>query len=159
MLRLAERHTLTVQNGLRKELEKEDTLIQSTENINKQSKLWWGAALLLLLTLISTSVSLLLTANASQVVLAYRRIATMRGPGIPARTGRWAFDISWVDEASQMYFLADASHARVDLFDARTAAYVGSIGGFTGFHGSLDTQGPAGLLTDNLYQLWLGDGN
>jgi DNA-binding beta-propeller fold protein YncE len=24
---------------------------------------------------------------------------------------------------------------------------------------SLDTQGPAGLLTDNLYQLWVGDGN
>jgi DNA-binding beta-propeller fold protein YncE len=83
----------------------------------------------------------------------------MRGPGIPTRTGRWAFDISWVDEASQMYFLADASNARVDLFDARTATYVGSIGGFTGFHGSLDTQGPAGLLTDNLYQLWVGDGN
>ena len=109
--------------------------------------------MLLLLTLISTSVSLLLTANASQVVLAYRRIATMRGPGIPVRTGRWAFDISWVDEASQMYFLADASNARVDLFDAHTATYVGSIAGFTGFHGSLDTQGPAGLLTDNLYQL------
>jgi hypothetical protein len=115
--------------------------------------------LLLMLTLISSSVSLLLTANASPVALSYRRIATMRGPGIPARTGRWAFDISWVDEASQIYFLADASHARVDLFDARTAAYVGSIGGFTGFHGSLETQGPAGLLTDNLYQLWVGDGN
>src|SRR5258706_13819601 len=58
-----------------------------------------------------------------------------------------------------MYFLADASHARVDLFDARTATYLGSIGGFTGFHGSLDTQGPAGLLIDNRYQLWVGDGN
>src|SRR2546421_12554903 len=106
-----------------------------------------------MLTLIASSVSLLLTTNASPVAPAYRRIATIRGPDIPVRTGRWALDISWVDEASQIYFLADASNARVDIFDDRTTTYVGSIGGFTGFHGSLDTQGPAGLLTDNLYQL------
>lgn len=119
----------------------------------------WILALLVMLALIATSVSLLLTANAASVAQAYRRIATLQGPDIPARAGRWAFDISWVDQGSQLYFVADAGNARVDIFDARSSTYLGSIGGFTGFHGNLDTQGPAGLLTDNLYQLWAGDGN
>src|SRR5260370_27294976 len=58
-----------------------------------------------------------------------------------------------------MYFLRDAGNARVDLIDAKTNTFLGAIGGFTGFHGSIETQGPAGLVTDNLYQLWVGDGN
>src|SRR5258708_36969404 len=58
-----------------------------------------------------------------------------------------------------MYYLADAGNARVDLIDAKTNTFLGAIGGFTGFHGNIETQGPAGLLTDNLYQLWVGDGN
>jgi DNA-binding beta-propeller fold protein YncE len=87
-----------------------------------------------------------------------RRLALIRGPGIPPR-GLWAFDISWIDQATERYYLADATNARIDIINARTATFEGAIGGFTGFHGSLSTQGPAGLLTDDRGQLWVGDGN
>lgn len=120
----------------------------------------WVQALLLILTLLSTTVSVLVRANVVAAPLSYQRIATLNGPGIPPHSSAaWAFDISWVDEATQRYYLADASNARVDIFDARTNAFIGGIGGFTGFHGSRETQGPAGLLTDDLYQLWVGDGD
>ncbi len=119
----------------------------------------WVLALLLTLTLLSTTVSVLVRANVAPDPLLYRRIATMSGPDIPPHVATWAFDISWVDQATQRYYLADGSLARVDIFDARTNSYIGAIGGFTGFHGSRETQGPAGLLTDDLYQLWVGDGD
>lgn len=119
----------------------------------------WVLALLLTLALLSTTVSVLVRANVAPIPLSYQRVTTMSGPDIPPHVAMWAFDISWVDEATQRYYLADASNARVDIFDARTTTFLGAIGGFTGFHGSRETQGPAGLLTDDLYQLWVGDGD
>src|SRR5579884_2646285 len=124
-----------------------------------KGKSFWVLALALMLTLLSASVSLLVRANASEPASGYRRIATITGAGIPPHMPKWAFDISWVDEASQRYYLADASNASVDVFDARTNTFLGRILGFTGYHGSIETQGPAGLVTDTLYQLWVGDGN
>jgi DNA-binding beta-propeller fold protein YncE len=124
-----------------------------------KGKILWVPALVLMLTLLSASVSLLVRANASEQANGYRRIATITGPGIAPRGTKWAFDISWVDEASQRYYLADASNASVDIFDARTSTFLERIRGFTGYHGSIETQGPAGLVTDTLYQLWVGDGN
>src|SRR5579885_1352505 len=119
----------------------------------------WVAALLLMLTLLSASVGLLVSAFASAPAGGYRRIAIITGPGIPPHMPKWAFDISWVDEPSQRYYLADASNASVDIFDTRTSTFLGRISGFTGYHGSIETQGPAGMVTDTLYQLWVGDGN
>ena len=119
----------------------------------------WILAFTLLLTLFSGSLTFLVSANASAATASYHKLLTITGPGIPPHAARWPFDISWFDEASQMYYLADAGNARVDLIDAKTNTFLGAIGGFTGFHGSIETQGPAGLVTDNLYQLWVGDGN
>src|SRR5579883_1520654 len=124
-----------------------------------KGKRLWVSALLLMLTLLSASVGLLVSAYASASSGGYRRIATITGAGIPPHMPKWAFDISWVDEDSQRYYLADASNASVDIFDARTSTFLGRIPGFTGYHGSIETQGPAGLVTDTLYQLWVGDGN
>ena len=76
-----------------------------------KGKSFWVLALALMLTLLSASVSLLVRANASEPASGYRRIATITGPGIAPRGTKWAFDISWVDEASQRYYLADASNA------------------------------------------------
>jgi len=119
----------------------------------------WLLAFTLLLTLFSESLTFLVSANASAATASYHQLHTITGPGIPPRAATWPFDISWFDEASQMYYLADAGDARVDLIDAKTNTFLGAIGGFTGFHGSTQTQGPAGLVTDDLYQLWVGDGN
>jgi len=45
----------------------------------------------------------------------------------------YSFDISWVDQARQTYYLADRSNAVVDVVNAKTASFVGQIpGGFAG---------------------------
>jgi DNA-binding beta-propeller fold protein YncE len=47
----------------------------------------------------------------------------------------------------------------VDLIDTRTNTLMGQIGGFRGFAGSRETQGPGGVLVDDLGQLWASDGD
>src|SRR3989475_2065518 len=42
------------------------------------------------------------------------------------------FDISWVDEPTERYFIADRSNAGVDIIDAETNTWVHRIGGFAG---------------------------
>jgi hypothetical protein len=45
----------------------------------------------------------------------------------------YSFDISWVDQATQTYYLADRSNNVIDVVDAKTGAFVGQIpGGFRG---------------------------
>src|SRR2546425_1339995 len=39
------------------------------------------------------------------------------------------FDISWVDEPTERYFIADRSNAGVDIIDAETNTWVHRIGG------------------------------
>ena len=44
-----------------------------------------------------------------------------------------SFDISWVDAATQRYYLADRSNAGVDVVDTRTGTFVKVIkGNFAG---------------------------
>src|SRR2546425_3168325 len=42
------------------------------------------------------------------------------------------FDISWVDEPTERYFIADRSNAGVDIIDAETNTWVHRIGGVGG---------------------------
>src|SRR5262245_56516850 len=57
-----------------------------------------------------------------------------------------SFDISWVDAATQRYFLADRSNAVVDVVDAKAGTFLRQIkGGFQGFTGNNDTSGPNGV--------------
>src|SRR5260370_19570699 len=42
------------------------------------------------------------------------------------------FDISWVDEPTERYFIADRSNAGVDIIDAETNTFVDRIGGCAG---------------------------
>src|SRR2546421_12304902 len=126
-----------------------------------KTRLTWSLAILLALATIATSVSYVVSthqAQAQETTHGLRQIALITGPNIPPR-GLWAFDISFVDDQSQVYYLADASNASVDLIDTRTNTFIGQIGGFRGFHGSRETQGPGGVLVDDLGQLWASDGD
>lgn len=59
----------------------------------------------------------------------------------------FVFDISWVDQATQLYYLADRSNAVIDVVNAKTDAFVRQIDGkFKGFTGSNDTSGPNGVV-------------
>jgi hypothetical protein len=81
-----------------------------------------------------------------------------------------AFDISWVEQSTGRYFLADGPNGAVDLFDARRDTFVGFIGkgNFTSSsqadcvaHGASDIHdcnGPDGVVTDSQHRLWAGDG-
>lgn len=64
-----------------------------------------------------------------------------------------SFDISWVDPALHMYFLADRSNKSVGVVDTRTKDITQIIptgaDAFVGFTGNNDTSGPNGVLTVN----------
>jgi hypothetical protein len=88
----------------------------------------------------------------------YRRIATIQFSNVPLLQ----FDISWVDESGNKYYLADRSNAAIDIFDARTNAFEGRVGGFTGFNPAqgTPTAGPNGVVViDSRNELWASDGD
>ena len=126
-----------------------------------KTKVTWSLAILLLLATIAMSVSSIVNAHLAQAretSQGLRQIALITGPNVPP-AGLWAFDLSYVDDQSQIYYLADGSNASVDLIDTRTNQLMGQIGGFRGFHGSRETQGPGGVQVDDLGQLWASDGD
>jgi hypothetical protein len=84
-----------------------------------------------------------------------------------------AYDISFFDANTQLYYLADRSNAAIDIFSAKTNALVGRIGGtghlFVGIQppppsgqpANNDISGPDGVVVVNLpgqHQVWAGDG-
>lgn len=92
----------------------------------------------------------------------YRLIRMMTGPNVPVAAPFWAFDIGWVDAEHHLYYLADGSNRRVDIFDTRSMTFLSSIGGFTGFDGSFGdftSMGPSGLVGDGHGHLFVSDGN
>ena len=82
---------------------------------------------------------------------AVRLLTTVPIPGTAANgTGgkMYVFDISWVDQASRHYYLADRSNAVVDIVDTKTNTLLSQLaGGFKGFTGSNATSGPNGVVT------------
>ncbi len=106
----------------------------------------------------------------------YRQIANLTGPNIPffkAPPGSLVADIVFVDPALHRIYLSDQSNVKpgthgrvvgaVDAWDTRTFKLVGAMyGGFTGLAGfpqSFDTEGPDGVLVDDLGHIWAGNGN
>jgi hypothetical protein len=87
---------------------------------------------------------------------AIRLIKVIPVPGTAANVTNgklYSFDISWVDQKSQLYFLADRSNAVVDVVDANTGTFGGQIpGSFAGVAvvGGVVTNaqsGPNGVVT------------
>ena len=79
-----------------------------------------------------------------------------------------SFDISWVDNVSQKYYLGDRSNNAVTLVDAARDKFLGFIGHgqFTGRipcpNNPTDFRhcsGPNGVFTDNFGRVWAGDGD
>jgi hypothetical protein len=69
--------------------------------------------------------------------------------------GLYSFDISWVDQSTQTYYLADRSNVVVDVVDAKTATFVTHLRAtpdFRGFQpcspaaGANDCAGPNGVV-------------
>src|SRR5579864_2441681 len=79
-------------------------------------------------------------------------------PGNPLR-----FDISWVDQATGRYYLAEGGNAAVDVIDAENDLYLGRITGFHGLGlpddpcGAIEGMGPNGIVVTPTNQLWADD--
>jgi hypothetical protein len=83
---------------------------------------------------------------------AVRLLKTVPIPGTPANTSAgkmYVFDISFVDQSTQTYYLADRSNAVVDVVDARSNQLITQLNAtppFKGFTGNNGTSGPNGVL-------------
>jgi hypothetical protein len=83
---------------------------------------------------------------------AVRLLSTVPIPATKTNTtaGKmYVFDISFVDQTTQTYYLADRSNAVVDVVDARTNKLVSQISAtpaFKGFTGTNATSGPNGVV-------------
>jgi hypothetical protein len=66
--------------------------------------------------------------------------------------GLYSFDISWVDQTTQTYYLADRSNQAIDVVDAKTDTFIAQISAtppFAGFNANGELAGPNGVLTAN----------
>lgn len=106
----------------------------------------------------------------------YHQIANLTGPNVPffkAPPGSLVPDIVFVDPALHRVYLSDQSNVKpgthghvvgaVDAWNTQTFKFVGAMfGGFTGLKGfpaAFDTEGPDGVLVDDLGHIWAGNGN
>ena len=84
---------------------------------------------------------------------AVRLLETVRIPPVLPAANKtagalYSFDISWVDQATRTYYLADRSNASVDVVDTTSDILIAQLsGGFAGFTGSNNTSGPNGVAT------------
>lgn len=78
------------------------------------------------------------------------------------------FDVSWNDNSTQKYYLADRTNNAIDLVDSATDTFLGFIGRghYTGSrpcpgrpHEMRLCAGPNGVVTDDLGHVWAGDGD
>jgi hypothetical protein len=79
-----------------------------------------------------------------------------------------AFDVSWNDNSTQRYYLADRTNNAIDLIDSATDTFLGFIGQghYTGSRPCPGNPkelrlcaGPNGVVTDELGHVWSGDGD
>jgi hypothetical protein len=82
-----------------------------------------------------------------------RLLKTIPVPVAPTNTtgGLYGYDISWVDQSNQTYYLGDRSNQAVDVVDASTGTFTTQITAsppFAGATGNNSTSGPNGVTTD-----------
>jgi DNA-binding beta-propeller fold protein YncE len=83
-----------------------------------------------------------------------KQIGTIKMPGATLES----FDIGWVDQATNRYYLADRSNKSVDVIDAKTDKYLTRITGFVGDGPKGNVSGPNGVVVIN-NEVWAGDGD
>src|SRR3954447_6923124 len=102
------------------------------------------------LVLAATGVLAAAPAGAAQL----KQVGTIAVPGEPLAT----FDIGVVDQEAQRYYLADRTNKSLDIFDAKTDAFLGRVPSFVGQKESNDVSGPDGVVLVG-GEAWVGDGD
>ena len=113
----------------------------------------------ILLLVLSAALTAMATTSTAQAPGGLKQIGTMTIPGKELK----GFDISWLDQRTQRYYLADRDNAELDIFDARIDKFIGSVPGFVGpkiVNGKVDfgVSGPAGVVVYD-DAAWVGDGD
>ena len=88
-----------------------------------------------------------------------KQVATIGVPGEKLAN----FDISFLDQSTGRYYLADRSNKAIDIFDTKNDTFVGRVGTFVGAvmkNGKVDSavSGPDGVLFTG-QEIWAGDGD
>jgi DNA-binding beta-propeller fold protein YncE len=83
-----------------------------------------------------------------------KQIGALKVPGTPLD----GYDISFVDQSTNRYYLADRTNKGVDIFDVNSGEMIDRLPGFVGQQKSNDTSGPNGVLVIG-NELWAGDGD
>jgi DNA-binding beta-propeller fold protein YncE len=101
------------------------------------------------------TVSMVAFVAASAGAAELKKIGTVDAPGTTFGT----YDISYVDQATNRYYLADRTNKSIDVVDVKSGKLTGQIsGGFVGQQKSNDTSGPNGILIVG-GMVWAGDGD
>src|SRR5262249_933522 len=113
------------------------------------------------LTLLMVTALAALTVAGTAGAAELKKIGEIAIPGEPLTS----FDISFVDQKTQRYYLADRSNKGVDIFDAKTDKYIGRVAGLVGPIMKKDgtccdnsKSGPDGVLAVG-NEAWAGDGD
>jgi DNA-binding beta-propeller fold protein YncE len=69
-----------------------------------------------------------------------------------------SFDISYMDQKTNRFYLADRTNAALDIIDASTGKFIAQIPGFVGPSKSGATAGPNGVVVAG-NEAWVGDGD
>ena len=110
--------------------------------------------------LAAISPALLLIATSAVAQRAHREPAVLFQEAVPIPVngsnttgGLYSFDISWVDQATQTYYLADRSNFAIDVVDAKADTFITQISATPPFAGAspggAELSGPNGVLTAN----------
>jgi hypothetical protein len=106
-----------------------------------------------ILVTVFASLSIAAAASAAESV---KQIGTIAVPGTPLDN----FDISFVDQATHRYYLADRSNAAIDIFDSQKGSYIGRVAGFAGATEKSTAAGPNGVvIVGGKGEAWVSDGD
>jgi hypothetical protein len=110
---------------------------------------WLSAAAVVVLTLLLSGNAVMAEQKKNDRAVRLLTTVPIPGTGTNSTGGKmFVFDISWVDQANHVYYLADRSNAVVDIVDTKTNILVAQLdGGFKGFTGTNGTSGPNGVAT------------
>lgn len=113
----------------------------------------------MLLKRLMTTAAAVVTCAAMAHAAQLKEIAQIPMPGNPLGS----FDISFIDQGTQRYYLADRSNKSIDIFDAKANKYIGRAEGFIGpveVNGKVSSSksGPDGVIIIGK-EAWVGDGD
>ena len=90
-----------------------------------------------------------LVASPTPAQLSLLTTIPINGTAASPSTKLYSFDISWVDQATGLFYLADRSNKALDVIDTKTDTLFGQAGGaafgFAGDSGNSGTSGPNGV--------------